>query len=760
MLCESIREDAELSAAWLPVRLREEQFDVCSLRDMLAAAIRSLAEEGIAAADKWLTQVEQADDEEQSQSLAVAGLREIAKAGRKRLVLFVENLNLVLRRALDDASQATLRRLLMVDPFLMLIGTAVCTFEEIEGYDKALFNYFHPLHLENLSDDQICELLTRRAEYDRNTSFLEHLGEHRPKLRAIARLTGGNPRFILMAYEILSEGQVTSAVQALERLVDELTPMLKHVLEGLPPQQAKIVDALMRAGGTATPAALAQATRLKLNVVTAQLRRLKDNRMVEVLGGGKGQTAHYTVPDQLFCTWYQMRYLQRNRRRIELFTEVIRLWFEAEERLDHLRRLSDRAMASGGPQARSLAQAVEYFAAALCKTPHEDVGKQLMIQAWFRAGEVLEAAMALADLSVECAPESKPDDLSALVPLAIWCQQHHMRPEAIEAARKAVEQCGGDFRTQLACALLASNATRSPLFSDELSRSFALPIADCKTMLLLLFLLFVPGAGWADTHSAGQDGRLTINLRDREPLKIPADWLALAVQWLRGEYAWVVEKCSELMESGALGPHAMTIAFVCRALAKLKLNEISTARLDMKEALARSDLLMDGLPVLFAPVLKAAFEERDRNLQVSVAGRTVFSVPCRNAWVHLADGFAEAIQLAPPELQSDIVVNTFGWLAKPDTRESWALLLRRMHKKLPPESAEGIAFLFSVADVLEGKGLAVLDALPPEERAFALEVLERFEPEGDKPEEPVNTDAALATSHAQIACDGKAGGDQ
>jgi hypothetical protein len=32
-----------------------------------------------------------------------------------------------------------------------------------------------------------------------------------------------------------------------------------------------------------------------------------------------------------------------------------------------------------------------------------------------------------------------------------------------------------------------------------------------------------------------------------------------------------------------------------------------------------------------------------------------------------------------------------------------------------------------VADVLEGKGLAVLDALPPQERAFALEVLKRFE---------------------------------
>jgi hypothetical protein len=464
MLCHRILEDAELAAAWLPLRFREEQFEVCSLRDLLAAAVRSLAEEGVPGAADWSSRIEQTVNDEESQSLAVAALRDIARSRGKRLVLFVENLNLLLGRAFDETSQATLRRLLMVDPFLMLVGTAVQMFEEVEGYDQALFNYFHPLYLDKLDDEQMCDLLSRRAQYDGNTAFLEKLREHRPKLRALSRLTGGNPRFMLMVYEILSEGGVTNAVQVLERLVDQLTPILKHVLEGLPPQQAKILDALMRAGGTATPAALAQATRLKLNAVTSQLRRLKVNRMVDVLGGGKGQTAHYTVPDQLFCTWYQMRYLARKRRRIELFVEVIRVWFEAEERLEHLQRLA------------------------------------------------------------------------------------------------------------------------------------------------------------------------------------------------RGDAA--------------------------------------------------------------------------------------------------GDEFARVMEVAPPARQVEAVVKTCREFTEPNTRSFWPSVLRRVHEKLPPETAEAVAFLLPVADVLEGKGLAVLDSLPPQERAFALEVLERFEPKGDKPRPPLVTEPPAAPPAAHCATTG------
>ena len=370
MLRLRLRDDPALSKAWLPVLFPEECPAITSLRDLLVTALRILADEGQPEAAEWFEKAEQESDDERSQDLAVAGLQWIAKDQNRRLILLIENLDMVFERGLDSRTQATLRRLLMTDPFLMIIGTAVRVFEALKSYDEAFFNYFCPVPLERLDDQQVRELMSRRAKYDQNDRFPEQYRRQRSRIRAITRLTGGNPRLILMLYEVLSGGQVQPVVQTLRQLVDELTPLLKDVLESLPPQQSKILDALMRAGGTATPRQLASATRLDLNKVTTQLQRLKESQIVEVRGGGKGRTAYYTVPDQLFCTWYQLRYLRPNRRRIEMFVELLKTWFDAEERLAALQSLAQPAAAPEGPQLRHTAEAAEYYAASLiCHGP-------------------------------------------------------------------------------------------------------------------------------------------------------------------------------------------------------------------------------------------------------------------------------------------------------------------------------------------------------------------------------------------------------
>lgn len=341
MLCLRLREEPDLRAVWLPVWFPEELPGVTSLRDFFAAALRVLADDGVAGAPEWSARVEREPDETRSRDLAIAGLRATAGAEKRRLVLFVENLDAVFERGLDPDSQAVLRRLLMTEPFMLVVGTAVHVFEELRTYDRAFFNYFCPVPLERLDDDQVHDLLSRRARYDDNAAFEERYRRERSKIRAISRLAGGNPRLVLMLYEVLNLGNIESVVAVLRQLVDELTPLLKDVMEHqLPGQQSKILDALMRAGGTATPADLARATRLSLNTVTTQLRRLKDAQVVEVHGGGKGRPAYYSVADQLFSTWYQMRYLRPQRRKVEMFIEVLRIWFEAEERFAALKALA------------------------------------------------------------------------------------------------------------------------------------------------------------------------------------------------------------------------------------------------------------------------------------------------------------------------------------------------------------------------------------------------------------------------------------
>ncbi|MBM4087770.1 MAG: hypothetical protein FJ272_23515, partial [Planctomycetes bacterium] len=58
MFCLRIESDPELSAAWLPIRFPEELRGVSSLRDLLAATLERLAQDGLAAAQDWARRVQ------------------------------------------------------------------------------------------------------------------------------------------------------------------------------------------------------------------------------------------------------------------------------------------------------------------------------------------------------------------------------------------------------------------------------------------------------------------------------------------------------------------------------------------------------------------------------------------------------------------------------------------------------------------------------------------------------------------------------
>ncbi|MBM3496960.1 MAG: ATP-binding protein, partial [Armatimonadetes bacterium] len=425
MFCLRIESDPELHSAWLPIRFPEEVRGVSSLRDLLAAAIESLAQAGHADAQEWTQRVQAEMDEDQSQELAVTALRQIAGRQGKRLILFVENLDQVFDRAFDQRAEATLRRLLMVSPFMMIVGTATHVFEALGRYGKAFFNYFCPIPLGRLDDRQVRDLLFRRSQFDGNEQFAEQYQRHVAKIQALTRLTGGNPRLIMMLYEVLSHGDFTSVVSALEQLVDELTPLLNHILDKqFSTQQGKILDGLMRAGGTATPAEIARACRIPLNSVTRQLQRLKGMQVLELLGGGKGRAAHYTVPDQLFCTWYRMRYLRPHRRRIELFVEMLCVWFEEGQRLTTFRSLAAQLPALSGKATRDTATAAEYYAASLANTSYGSEATDAVVAGWVRLRAFEQAAMALAGARDIAAKDRAQYEAAAYASLGDWAQEH------------------------------------------------------------------------------------------------------------------------------------------------------------------------------------------------------------------------------------------------------------------------------------------------------------------------------------------------
>jgi len=369
MVQRRVKEDPELSAKWLCVRYREEEFYVHTLRDLLALALENLhAQENVAEADAILATADAQTDDEQSLATILSGLRKISRDHGKRILLLVDNFDLVFpRRARAQAGQSALRKILSTEPFIMVIGTSVQVFEDIATYDEAFFNFFSPVHIENLTHEEIHELLRCRATFDENERFLRAYEDNEEKVRAITHLTGGNPRLVLMLYDILSRNEFLPVVEALRETIDNLTPLLKDVLEDMPGQQSKILDTLMRLNGVASPSQIAKHARLPLNAVTTQLGRLKEARIVEASGSGRGKPSTYRVRDPMFRTWYQMRYLHPARRRIEMLVEFLRAWFAVEERTESLKQLHDEfdaLLAIGRKrQAGGMARGVEYAVA-------------------------------------------------------------------------------------------------------------------------------------------------------------------------------------------------------------------------------------------------------------------------------------------------------------------------------------------------------------------------------------------------------------
>ena len=171
-----------------------------------------------------------------------------------------------------------------------------------------------------------------------------------------------------MVYDVLSLKHLVSVVEALRETIDKLTPAMKDNLENMPAQQSKVLDALMRLNGLASPSEVASIARLPLNVVTTQLGRLKNLRYGEGLGEGRGKPSINRICDQIFNTWYQMRYLRPARRRIEMFVEFLQAWFTVEERLDFLTQMGtefeDSLIAGLRHQASDSVLYLEYLAAS------------------------------------------------------------------------------------------------------------------------------------------------------------------------------------------------------------------------------------------------------------------------------------------------------------------------------------------------------------------------------------------------------------
>jgi tetratricopeptide (TPR) repeat protein/DNA-binding MarR family transcriptional regulator len=329
-------QDSELAEKWQAVQFPEERYNIYDLADFWIEILSHLDE--AAGGDDLRKRVENIKREYRNnddlQEAALALIKDWCRKHKKRLVVLVDNFDIILEQINDERDNARLRDVLMNDGSMMLVGGATTFFHEARAYDQPLYNFFKIYELPNLKFEEMQDLLRRRAEVDKRSDFEETLKANKSRLRVLEHFTGGNPRLVLMLYRVVTQSDISEVKLGLEKLLDEVTPYYKAKVESLPPQQRKILDHIARASSQTneglTPTDIATATRMTPNQASAQLKRLIESGYVRA-ANIRGRSSYYTLSERLYAIWHQMRFGRNARERMGWLVNILKALYDAEE---------------------------------------------------------------------------------------------------------------------------------------------------------------------------------------------------------------------------------------------------------------------------------------------------------------------------------------------------------------------------------------------------------------------------------------------
>ena len=348
-------EDGDLSKVWQPVQFPEESYDVFDLSDFWIKVAEYLAADtGDANLSAKITEIKSKfTKNEDLYEVAYALLKDWRRKNGKRLVLLIDNFDMILQQINSEQDAARLRKVLMNEDTVMLIGSAVTFFQEVRGYEHPLYNFFKIYNLEGFEDDLIEEFLRRRAKEEGITDFDRIMRENRVRIKTLAYFTDGNPRLVLMLFDVISNSKITDVEKALEILLDEVTPYFKSKIELLPPQQRKILDYIARMSFEkregVTPNEISAEVRLAANQTSAQLKRLTEAAYIKP-ANVSGRSSFYVLSEPLVAIWYQMRFGRTAFQKRRWLIQVLKALYELEEmrgEQKRLRRAYQKALDSG-----------------------------------------------------------------------------------------------------------------------------------------------------------------------------------------------------------------------------------------------------------------------------------------------------------------------------------------------------------------------------------------------------------------------------
>lgn len=329
-----IRRDKKLSKFIIPLIFNEEQYHINTLFGLWSNTAGKLEEEEESFKGIYDT-VEATYNTEDSEMEAFKSLEGVLKKKKKKLILLIDNIGQLLDK-LTRKEQQRLREVLITSAEIRLVGASSVVLEHTYDYSKPFYELFRWVNLDGLTRKEAETLLLKLGGYYKQEN-IKKIIEHEPgRVEALRRLTGGVPRTVVLLFEIFVDHEEGNAFQDLEFILDRVTPLYKHRMDDLSPQQQKIVDAIALNWDAMATKEIAEKTRMESKAVSSQLKLLEKNRIIHKI---KTTTKNYfyQVTERFFNIWYLMRYgRRRGKSRVLWLVHFLQTWCSESE-------LSERA---------------------------------------------------------------------------------------------------------------------------------------------------------------------------------------------------------------------------------------------------------------------------------------------------------------------------------------------------------------------------------------------------------------------------------
>ena len=318
-LLHEIEEDFDLSAIWRPLPFDEESYEIADAADFWLTALHHLsrATDDPVWAESATKLARGETDSQRVEAYAISMLDEYCAESNKQLILFVENIDVVLDQLQNRRDVHALRATLSTNSNFLVLGSANSVFAGIQQYSAPFYGFFRVIRLEGLGTEETTCMIRAIAKRFSGVNSDKLLSSERGRVETIRRLTGGNPRLLALACQMLFEPPLGTTLENIERLIDEQTPYFKARIEDLPAQSRKVFSKLADGWRPMLANEVASGARLGSSQASAQLNKLVDWGYAVKVSWSNEKRIRYEVSDRFFNIYFIYRFAHAARDRME-----------------------------------------------------------------------------------------------------------------------------------------------------------------------------------------------------------------------------------------------------------------------------------------------------------------------------------------------------------------------------------------------------------------------------------------------------------